>query len=503
MNSDVAPSSSTVSPSTVPPSTVPSSTVPSPTVPSPTVSSSPSSPTQSELTPFLRAFHSLAEAAARVSAQDETSLVDALATHLGVRPEGIAVVAKEVVPHRFADYDVALEHLASPDGATLGLGGGDARHHQSLADMVSNPWARIAVGQVDWNNLPINATQTRRVMALGIRLFAYEGQQVAVLQRRTSRMHGNGTGVIEVMCPDADAANRLLDELTGLATQLSVLRGNVVSLELVGYEAEGDGYRLVARPEVPAESVILPDGVLDRISRHVVGIARHAETLRQRGQHLKRGVLLYGPPGTGKTHTVRHLIGATPEHTVVLLSGRTLGLIGAATAIARHLQPSIVVLEDCDLVAMDRGLGDSPQPLLFEVLDALDGLDSDADVAFLLTTNRAEVLEEALAQRPGRVDLGVEIPLPDEPGRRRLLTLYARDLDFSSATLDAVAARTDARTASFFKELIRRAVLDAADAGSDPGDEHLLTALEELTDDQDRLARSLFGADPGAVLLES
>ena len=87
-----------------------------------------------------------------------------------------------------------------------------------------------------------------------------------------------------------------------------------------------------------------------------VGIARHAETLRQRGQHLKRGVLLYGPPGTGKTHTVRHLIGATPEHTVVLLSGRTLGLIGAATAIARHLQPSIVVLEDCDLVAMDRGL---------------------------------------------------------------------------------------------------------------------------------------------------
>ena len=72
---------------------------------------------------------------------------------------------------------------------------------------------------------------------------------------------------------------------------------------------------------------------------------------------------------------------------------------------ARHLQPAIVVLEDCDLVAMDREIGPTGQPLLFDLLDALDGLDSDTDVAFVLTTNRVDVLEEALTQRPGRVDL--------------------------------------------------------------------------------------------------
>ena len=55
---------------------------------------------------------------------------------------------------------------------------------------------------------------------------------------------------------------------------------------------------------------------------------------------------------------------------------------------ARALQPSIVVLEDCDLIAEDRSFGHGPQPLLFEVLDAMDGLDNDADVAFVLTTNR-------------------------------------------------------------------------------------------------------------------
>ena len=56
--------------------------------------------------------------------------------------------------------------------------------------------------------------------------------------------------------------------------------------------------------------MILPEGVRERVVRHVVGIGEHREALRQAGQHLKRGVLLYGPPGTGKTHLVRHLLSA-------------------------------------------------------------------------------------------------------------------------------------------------------------------------------------------------
>ena len=179
--------------------------------------------------------------------------------------------------------------------------------------MVGNPWARIGVGQVDWANVAIGPTETRRVMALGIRLFRFRDQPVALLQRRMSRMHGNGQGVLEVLCPDPEVASALIDELTALSTEHSVMRGKVISLELVGYEGEGDGYRYVERPDVPADNVILPAGVLDRIVGHVTGIAAHSDTLRKYGQHLKRGLLLYGPPGTGKTHTVRHLIGATPD----------------------------------------------------------------------------------------------------------------------------------------------------------------------------------------------
>lgn len=121
-----------------------------------------------------------------------------------------------------------------------------------------------------------------------------------------------------------------------------------------------------------------------------------------------------------------------------------------------------MVLEDCDLIAEDRSFGHGPQPLLFEVLDAMDGLDSDADVAFVLTTNRVDMLERALAQRPGRVDLAVEIPLPAVAERTELVKLYARGIPFSPAAVQDAAARTEGTTASFARELVRRAVVAAA-----------------------------------------
>jgi cell division protease FtsH len=75
------------------------------------------------------------------------------------------------------------------------------------------------------------------------------------------------------------------------------------------------------------------------------------------------------------------------------------GHIKTACALARMLQPAMVVLEDCDLVAEERAPRGGANPLLFEVLNEIDGMAEDADVAFVLTTNRVDLLEPALAQR--------------------------------------------------------------------------------------------------------
>lgn len=171
----------------------------------------------------------------------------------------------------------------------------------------------------------------------------------------------------------------------------------------------------------------------------------------------------HGSPGTGKTHTVRYLLGQMPGYTRLVLTGRALAAVGGVTELARSLQPAVVVLEDVDLVAGDRSLGPGTSPVLFDLLDAMDGAAAGAGLLFVLTTNRADILEPALAARPGRVDVAVEISLPDAPARERLLALYGRSVPLALTPDDLAAAveRTDGTTASFLKELIRRAALEA------------------------------------------
>jgi ATP-dependent 26S proteasome regulatory subunit len=136
--------------------------------------------------------------------------------------------------------------------------------------------------------------------------------------------------------------------------------------------------------------------------------------------------------------------------------------------------------------------------VLFDLLDAMDGAATDADVLFVLTTNRADLLEPALAARPGRVDVAVEIGLPDAGARRRLFDLYARGitLDIDADDLAAIVERTDGVTASFLKELLRRSVLEALGEDSQLPPiiaAHVNRALDDLLDISQDVTRSLLG----------
>jgi ATP-dependent 26S proteasome regulatory subunit len=167
--------------------------------------------------------------------------------------------------------------------------------------------------------------------------------------------------------------------------------------------------------------------------------------------------------------------------------------IDYAVAMARKLQPSIVVVEDVDLIAEDRSHYES-SPLLFSLLDAMDGISGDVDVTFVLTTNRVEALEKALVQRPGRVDLAVEIPPPDAAARERLIRLYARNQPIVADVAKVVAA-TEGVTASFIKELLRRVILVAL-RSDEPAltDDHFDTALQAMAGDNQALTRALLGS---------
>jgi ATP-dependent 26S proteasome regulatory subunit len=248
-------------------------------------------------------------------------------------------------------------------------------------------------------------------------------------------------------------------------------------------------------PRIAREQIVLPEGVLERIERHTLGFAEQADRLRAAGRHVKRGLLLYGPPGTGKTLTAMYLAGRMPERTVLILTGAGLRTIGAACAVARQLAPSMVIMEDIDLIALDRDEYES-NALLFELLNEMDGMQEDLDVIFLLTTNRADRLESALAARPGRVDLASELPLPDAEGRRRLLALYGEGLELETTDLPTLMAETEGASPAFIRELLRRAALLATDQvdGALKVDAAVLdAALGELTSEGGPLTARLLG----------
>ena len=192
-----------------------------------------------------------------------------------------------------------------------------------------------------------------------------------------------------------------------------------------------------------------------------------------------------------------YLLHAMAGRTTILLTGRGLGLIEEAVKIGRDLAPATFVLEDVDLVAAERTSELDTQGVLFELLNQMDGVAEDEDLLFLLTTNRPDVIEPALAMRPGRIDLALDVPLPGPQERRRLLTLYGDGVALDDSSLDLLVARLDRTSGAFVKELIRRAWLHAAlDDREPPTVQDLEHVLDELLDQRSALTRRLLG-QPG------
>jgi len=396
----------------------------------------------------------------------------ALATHLGPRAAGWPVAAASWPAFDQVNVQAALDAWLGDPGVRhelLGLTG--VRHgHLDLADLTADDLPRSPAGAPGTGSVTTVARPagpggtTRACVTCGLYLVEQGGQRSAVLLRGPADDDPHETVSVQVTAADQAAAGEILDRIRALATTHNVYRGQVISFGAdVRGPASGSVLEFLDRPQPGRATVILPPDVLDGIERQVLGIARHSGRLSASGQHLRRGVLLHGPPGTGKTHTVRYLIGQLPHVTAIVIPGAALRFISEACAIARTLQPSVVVVEDVELAAESRGPHAPLPPPLVHLLTEMEGIGGDADVTFLLTTNRAELLEEALAARPGQIDHAARLPLPDAAARRRLVRLYQGSLRISRSSVSTVVARTDGVNASFIRELLRRAAVYAAD----------------------------------------
>jgi hypothetical protein len=432
--------------------------------------------------------------------ESDDPISGAIQAHVGSDGHDLPVYGEELPAFELANLQRGLDAALARDGYSarvLGVAGSGRRFSDvSLGDLVTA--SRYTVGPPEYVSAAVGPGRTRPCLAWAVLLVTSPDGPLCVFIRRGEE-HGPVRGLmVQAMAASPEAASRFLADLAALRGEHDVFRGQAITVE--ADRRGGQHVVFLERPEMDASELILPDGVLERIERHVIGPTRHREALLARERHLSRGLLLWGPPGTGKTHTVRYLTGRLRGATVIILSGASLGAVGVFGNLARRLAPAVVVLEDVDLIAQERTFGpNGSSPVLFELMNEMSGLAEDADVAFVLTTNRPDALEPALAARPGRVDLAIEIPLPDAAARRRLLDLYTRGLDLELANADEVVDRTAGATASFFRELLRKATLTTIEDGRDQvTDADLTRALDELLGETAALTRVLLGhAPPG------
>jgi hypothetical protein len=446
-------------------------------------------------------------------AEDRLTLGRILAGHLGDGAAELDVVQESWPGYEHVNVQAGLDGwLDDPSRSAEPVGIVGYQHRPfGLGELLTavEGSARDPFGPRPGNPARVNQPagpdgEVRPCVRCGLYLVTEGETRLAVFFRGPEPEIGMPVTVLHVAGTDPERARRAVDEIRAEALARNVFRGQVLSF---GGDVFGHGGMYVPgmtqlsflrRPSLAADQLVLHPPTLAEVERQVVEVARHKERLLAAGQHLKRGLLLFGPPGVGKTHTVRFLMSRLVGTTVVQLTGGALQYIAEACSIARRLQPAMVVVEDVDLIAEERGMHPGQHPLLFQLLTEMDGLAEDADVVFVLTTNRPDLLEPALAARPGRVDQAVALQLPDAAARRALFELYRGDLDVDTSRLDDVLARTEGVTASFLKELLRRAALVAVTRTPGAGAiavaaDDLDAALDELLDTRNAMTRALLG----------
>ena len=382
----------------------------------------------------------------------------------GIATDQLAATSRQFPGHMRADVQAAIDRLFS-ESAVRFFGIHEQRRYETLTISALTRYAddyAYAIAPAQYHDVDIGEIEPVKCLNNGLWLCVADGLRYAVMLS-SHREYGYEAGTrVEIAVPvgttGSEFVQRCFAELENAVNAARCYRGKVLSLDGdADYRGRSKGVMVHRLPPVRREEVILPEATLKLLDRNVLSFVGSREQLRRLGQSTRKGILLYGPPGTGKTHTIRYLASNLPGHTTLIITAAQVTLLAHYMALARLLQPAMVVIEDVDLIARDRDkMGPCEESMLNGLLNEMDGLKEDADILFILTTNRPEQLEGALSNRPGRIDQAIEVPLPDDIGRRKLVQLYGKGMPLGETIVSEAAQRTKGVSAAFIKELMRR-----------------------------------------------
>jgi cell division protease FtsH len=291
-----------------------------------------------------------------------------------------------------------------------------------------------------------------------------------------------------VICGKICNKKKILEFAIGvetIATKQNFYRGK--KLELTGR------IRFLKLPARNWEAVILDPEIKREIWANTVGFLGSRERLAGYGIPPKRGVLLVGEPGTGKTLICKALMAEGQGITCILshaYSEDDNEYITEMYEIAQDLSPSIVFIEDIDLVAQNRlEFGYSRGTVLLALLSTLDGIEEHREIVTVATTNYLEIIDKAIGHRPSRFDRVIKLPLPSLENRKELVGLLAQKIPLDEATKEYIARKAERCTPAQLQEIMFSLVIEQS--GEMTAEER--QCLKPTTDDIDNAISRING----------
>ncbi len=212
------------------------------------------------------------------------------------------------------------------------------------------------------------------------------------------------------------------------------------------------------------------DSVREELTRYIEWPLKNPEIFKAIGVKPPKGVLLYGPPGCGKTklakiiasETSSYFLQATSADLTSMWYGQSEKRIRELFEKARKYTPSIIFIDEIDglFTSRENNMHEATRRMLGAFLEELDGLQELSGSVLLGATNRLQDLDPAIV-RPGRLGKKIEIPLPDQAGRRKILEIHSRKMPLIGVDLDYYASATEKYSGAELEDLCQRAAYHA------------------------------------------
>lgn len=207
------------------------------------------------------------------------------------------------------------------------------------------------------------------------------------------------------------------------------------------------------------------DNIRNLFELEVFGFLDNIEKYNRHGIS-KRGIMLYGPPGTGKTSLGKIICNYAKDKSVIWITPDVISentkiksSVKVLYKLAEYLSPVVVFLEDLDLFTEDRssGLGDTMR--LGALMNILDGVNTISNAITIASTNRLELIEKALRNRPGRFDRLVEISSLNKELRKKMFMDRFADATVEQNAMDTLINKTEGWTGAECEEFVKTANL--------------------------------------------